>query len=330
MLKYLFYNALLTLVLTILLTSAIAYSFDGPLQTKNQFPVFVHLNQFYLEKAAIENSWSVRVSNSTIHHIHEHKDWSIGLDLEMTELDFRARKIVFNSVELGADLPVLSLNSGFMDSPINFFHGLFGFPDYGRSYRPENDFLYDVKRKGVTIVKGEAGRSGISDIRLSAKKAIASPDQTVSFKLSLELPTGDARKGLGSGNFGTDATILLDKKAGDRLMTYTNIGIAFPGDLAGYETVNMRQFYFGGISLEMAAWKGINILSQLSFQGSPYPETGIRAVDATAVLFTVGAKYTNQSGGRYEFTFTEDPNAAGAPDFTVGLSYKRSYNKLGY
>lgn len=318
------YKVALTFIFTIIAANTLAYSFDGPLQARNQFPLFIHLNQPVMEKATLENSWSISLSTSTTHQVHDSKDWSMGLDLEMTGVDFRARKIIFNSLELGADIPFLSVNSGFLDAPLNNYHRAFGFRDYGRSLRPENDFLYEVKRKGATIVKGEVGSGGISDIRLSAKKTLVSHDQTVSFKMSLELPTGNAKKGYGSGNYGTDSTFMLDKKLSERLMTYSSIGIAFPGDLAGYETVEIKQFLFGGIAFEVAAGNNLNILSQLTFQESPYPKTGIREVDDIAILFTLGARYASQ-GGSYEFTFSEDPDTAGAPDFSVGLSYKKSY-----
>lgn len=324
--KNILYRALLTFVLSNFAAYTFAYSFDGPLQTRNQFPVFLHLNQPLMEKANIEDFLSFSISTSTTHQVHNSENWSMGVDLEMTELDIRARKIIFNSVEIGADIPYISYNSGFLDAPLNFYHRAFGFRDYGRSSRPENDFLYDVKRKGVTIVKGEVGSYGISDIRLSAKKLLVASDRLVGFKMSLDIPTGDAKKGYGSGNFGADGTILLDQKLGERFMTYTNIGVAFPGDLAGYETVKMRSFFFGGVALEMAARKDLSLLAQLSFQESPYPETGISEIDGTATLFSVGARYVDQNGAGYEFNFTEDPNATGAPDFSVGLSYKIRYD----
>ena len=249
----------------------------------------------------------------------------MGLDMELTELDMRAKKTFFESFELGIDLPFLSFNPGFMDGPVNAFHKTFGFPDSGRSKRPENDFLYEVKRQGLIIIKGEDGGVGLSDITLSAKKAITRSDPSVSLKFDVELPTGDAKRGYGSGNLGADGSLLLDKRLGDSFMSYCNIGYAIPGNLEGYETIDMKPFSFGGIGLEMAAWKDISLLAQLTFQESPYPKTGIRAIDDYAVLLAFGGRYTTRSSGSYEFSFTEDPNTAGAPDFTVGLSYKKSY-----
>jgi len=302
-----------------------AHSFEGPLETKNQFPLFTHLNSFSFEKAGLEKSFAINFAYSSVFFLKTPSDWETGLDMEVVGLNMRARKIFFDSLELGIEVPLLGFNAGCMDGAVNDYHGIFDFSSYGRNRRPKNDFLYEVKRNGVTIVKGEAGQVGLSDIRLSAKKALVSSDQVMSIKLTIELPTGDARKGFGSGNIGTDISFLLDKPLGEKYISYYNLGVAFPGDLDGYEKVNMRQFVFGGIAFEMAAWKKLNLLAQMSFQSSPYPKTGIRSVDSIVTQLTIGGRYLAENGVSYDLAFTEDMIMAGSPDFTIGMSYKQKF-----
>lgn len=302
-----------------------AYAFEGPLNARNQFPLFMHLNPLSFETARLEDSYSLSLSHSTLYVVKNSDEWSMGLDMEITELKIRARKSFFDSFELGIDLPFISFNAGFLDSPNDFYHNMMGLTKYGRENRPQNDFLYEVKRNGVTIVQGEGGSFGISDIRLSAKKSIILSDPVISLKVDIELPTGDAKKGYGNGYPGTDVSVLLDKSVGHRFMTYANAGMAFPGDLDGYEKVSMKQFIYGGIAAEMRVWKGLNLVAQLSFQGSPYPKTGVRDVDATAALLDIGARYTTLNNDTFELAFTEDPNTAGATDCTVELSYKKRF-----
>ncbi len=45
----------------------------------------------------------------------------------------------------------ISFNSGFMDAFLSSFHKTFGFPDYGRSGRPGNDFLCTSGAPDFTI-----------------------------------------------------------------------------------------------------------------------------------------------------------------------------------
>jgi hypothetical protein len=330
MLKQFFKTTYLIIFLITVAVPSNAYSFDGPMETKNQFPLFIHLNSFSFERAGLENSNAINFSYSSVYFVKTPTGWQASLDMELAEFNMRAKRIFFDSLELGIDVPFLSFNAGFMDGAVNEFHGFFGFSSYGRKNRPNNDFLYEVKRNGSTIVKGESGQAGLSDIKLSAKKTLMSSenhlaDPVVSLKLVVELPTGDAKKGFGNGNIGTDISLLLDKQLGEGYMTYYNLGVANPGDLDGYEKVKMRKFAFGGIALETPYRDNLNLLAQMTFQGSPYPKTGIRSLDSVVVQLAVGARYITGNGGRYDFILTEDPLMAGSPDFTIGIFYKEKF-----
>ena len=124
-----------------------SYAFDGPLQVKNKFPLFLNVNAPYLESASLQNSFTASLSHSSIYLVEHSSEWDMGLDMEITELNLRFRKSINNFIELGVDVPILSFNSGFMDGFLDSYHDTFGFPDYGRSDRPKNDFLYEVKKR---------------------------------------------------------------------------------------------------------------------------------------------------------------------------------------
>jgi hypothetical protein len=304
--------------------SSIAYAFEGPLPVKNQFPLFLDIDAPFLEKASIENSFSANLSYSSIYLVRASSEWSMGLDIEIDELDLRFRKNIKDFIEFGVDLPFLSFNSGFMDDFINSYHDTFGFPDYGRSNRPDNEFLYEVKRKGVLILRGEGGRIGIGDIRFTFKKPILTGDPAVSLRADVELPTGDAKKGYGSGSIDAGFAVLIDKKLSEKFKAYGNLGVVFPGDLRGHERVKLREFIYGGTAIEAALWKNLSFLGQVFVQGSPFPKTEISPVDRLAVLLSLGARYYSGNNS-FELSFTEDPNTSGAPDFSLNFSLKRIF-----
>ena len=70
--------------------------------------------------------------------------------------------------------------------------------------------------------------------------------------------------------------------------------------------------------------KDFSLIGQLSFQSSPFPHTGIGAVDRTATLLTLGGRYRTGNDS-IEFSLTEDANTAGAPDVIFNLSYKKRF-----
>lgn len=301
-----------------------AGAFDGPLQVRNQFPIFLHLNAPFPESAALGDTLSASLSHSSVHLVRNSHGWTVDLDMEITEITFRFRKTVRNFIELGIDLPLLSFSSGFMDGFLKDYHDTFGFPDYGRSRRPDNEFLYEVRKGGTLVVKGKNGRSGPGDIRFTAKKPFLSGNPAVSIKGEIELPTGDAHTGFGSGSFGAGLAVLSDAQLSEKFKSYLNIGVVFPGNLRALKKVDIREFIYGSAAIEAALWKNIGIVGQVLVHSSPFPETDIPSVDRTAVLLSFGGRYSSGKNS-LEVSFTEDPNTSGAPDFTMNFSFRRLF-----
>ena len=301
-----------------------AVPFEGPFPIRNQFPLYRVLNPPSLEKASLEDSFSADFSYASVYTVQSSSAWSIAADMEVAELDFRFRKSFNDSFELGIDIPIISFNSGFMDSFLNDYHSAFGFPDYGRSERPLNTFLYEVRRNGVLIIKGDTG-TGIGDIRLTAKKTLLKSDSAaVTFFADLELPTGDASRGFGNGSLDAGAAILVEKRIGEKVMVYGNAGIVFPGKLRAEETLKLNASPYAGLGVEAAVWSHVSLLGQVMFQKSPFPKTGIGSLDRPSALLSLGGRYAWEKNS-LDFAFTEDPNTAGAPDVSFTLSFKRRF-----
>ena len=268
------------------------------MQVRNQFPLFLPVNAPFLEKAAIETSFSAVLSHSSVYLVDSSATWGMGLDMEITELNLRAKKNLNDFIEIGIELPILGFSSGVMDGFLNRYHDTFGFPDYGRSERPENEFLYEVRRENALIIKGKNGRIQIGDIRLTVKKPVLKSDPAVSVQASIEFPSGDAKAGFGNGSLDTGLSLMMEKNLGEKLNAYLNFGIVFPGDLRGYERVTLRDYLYGGAAVEAAFWKDISLLGQIFIQGSPFPETDIPSVDRTAVLLSFGGRYSSGKNTR--------------------------------
>lgn len=317
-------SAVLLTVLFLLLPSRPAHTFEGPLFYRNGFPLFTHLNTPSIESARPESSVFLGLSYSSVYMVKESTAWSVGLDMEEAELDLRLKKNFNDSWEAGVDIPFLSFNSGFMDGFLQDYHNAFGFPDYGRKNRPLNDFLYTVKRDGKTVVAGEGGRAAPGDITVSLKKTVITGDPAISVLASVELPTGDAKTGYGNGSVGESVVLLLDKDLGKSMRLYLNLGASFPGDLRGYERVRLRDYVFASAALEAVVTTNLNLVAQAYYEESPYPKTGIETIDRSAVILTLGGRYS-RGPDSFELAFTEDPSTSGAPDFSLSLGYKRSF-----
>ncbi|GBE38980.1 hypothetical protein BMS3Bbin08_01597 [bacterium BMS3Bbin08] len=312
----------LILIITLFVLPSLAYSFDGPLQVKNQYPIFLHAGQPYLEKARMENSFSASLSHSGTYTVQSSGSWLIALDMEITEVNLRYKRIIRDVVEFGLDVPVLWFSDGFMDGFLINYHDTFGFRGYGRDARPRNEFLYEIRQNDVLIIKGETG-IGLGDIRLTLKKPLVSENGfNLALKGDLELPTGNAEKGYGNGRVDAGISVLLDKNIGEFIMTYWNFGAVFPGDVSGYQKIDLKNFVYGGAAIEVDAGRNFSVLTQIQVQSSIYPETDLKAVDRPGYLLAFGGRY-DTGDDVFELSLTEDVNESAAPDFIINLSYKR-------
>jgi hypothetical protein len=312
------------IIIALFLCPASGFSFEGPFEVKNQFPLFLYLDTPVVESAVNESSFSMSVSHSSMFTMRNSADWTINLDMEVTELNLKYKRNIPDIFEFGIEVPVLDFGSGFMDGFLDGYHHAFGFPDSGRETRSENEFLYEVKRNGVVIVRAEDGRVGLGDIRLTIKRALIKDDPSVSVKANIEFPTGKASRGFGNGSIDGGVALLVDKRLGKKFNSYFNLGVVFPGDLHAEQTVRLKEYFYAGATIEAALREDFSLLGQVSFQSSPFPHTGIGSVDRTAALLTFGGRY-GKGKDSFEFSLTEDTNTAGAPDVIFNLAYKKRF-----
>jgi hypothetical protein len=298
----------------------------GPMEIRNQFPLFLHLNTPVLESAAVQDAFSAQFSYSSIFFIRESPQWSVHLDMEWAELYLKYKKSFSNSLEISVGLPILSFNSGFMDNGLDWYHTTFGFPDYGRRSRPANQFLYQVKKDNNLIIEGENGQVGIGDLKLSAKKVLMKMDDQpfLSLKGAIELPTGNPDTGYGNGSLDLGLFVQMDKKITETLQATANLGWVIPGPLKAQESIVLENYWYGGFGMEWKPWKRLSLLGQISAQTSPFPKTGLDFIDNPALVLSFGGRYYLDRNC-FELSLTEDLNTSGAPDFTVNFSFKRTF-----
>jgi hypothetical protein len=210
-----------------------------------------------------------------------------------------------------------------MDGFLEDYHETFGFGDYGRSQRPNNEFLYEVRKDGELIIEGKSG-TRLGDIRVSLKAPLIASDAfNVSIKGDLEIPVSSAKQGFSNGSLDAGASILIDRSITEKIVTYWNFGFVFPGDVRGHEKINLNNFIYGGTAIEVDAGGGLYLMTQLQGQSSIYPETDLQAVDRDAYLIVFGGRY-RKDGKSIELSLTEDLSTSGAPDFIINLTYKRT------
>ena len=159
-----------------------------------------------------------------------------------------------------------------MDNFLESYHKAFGFPDYGRSDRPVNEFLYEVRRNGKLVVKGKDGEIGIGDIRLAVKKVILN-SPAISLMATIELPTGKSSGGFGNGSLDGGVAVLIEHELSRKIKVYFNSGAVISGDLKAEKNVKLKNFVYAGTGFEAFLWDNLSVLGQIYAQSSVFPKT---------------------------------------------------------
>lgn len=306
-----------------------AFADHGPLQATNRFPLHLMFLKPRPVKADLpppggfETTLAVDYSNTYFKQANSR--WDVLMDMEMLVVDFSIVYGLNSRFAFKVDLPLVSMNDGFLDEFLGDFHDFIGSNDYFREERPSNTFGYRVTKDSAAWIEGDSGASQLADATVSVQYALTTPGKQrkvdSSLLLSAKVPTGDEQRGFGSGAF--DVGLYWPTQwRGKTWSYYLMPSIAVIGDPRNIEAdVKTRNSYgiFGAVGYnysERMTW-----VAQVNAYSSPLESTGISELDNGTVALDVGFHYQVKPDWIFEFVFSEDLTLA-APDFNVRLGIR--------
>lgn len=163
--------------------------------------------------------------------------------------------------------------------------------------------------------------SGIGDLMLNYRYQAWMETTTrpaFSPRVSLILPSGDDRRGLGDGSTGMQFNLPFSKIVGDRVSVHANLGYTHMFDIQGLSTNS----YFAGGSVIYAATRELNFMFEVLHDWEQSVDTGALVRDRTLTI-SPGLRYAfNLDAGQLVL-------GAGAPiAFTSGQ--RTSYGAILY
>ncbi len=311
-----------------ILAAAPSHSLEGPLRVKNSFPLVSILDAPVPEPAAYGNSLSLGLTHSSVDFIESENGFDFRIDAEVTELEFGYRKTVSGAFEFGVDIPLRTFGSGFLDRGIDKFHHAFGIGS-GKTGESANRFLFEVKKDGQTVLRGESGRAGLGDARVYAKRSLCSTrDFSAALMADVELPTGSAKKGYGNGSLDGKIALLADWNPAERIGVHANAGKVFAGDIRGYARLPVDDYRYAALAVEAGLSARSSLVGQYFIQDSPLPQGGLvfPSLKKRPALASLGFRYASDRYV-YEFSITENIKPAFAPDLMLNVTIKKRMGK---
>jgi len=244
-------------------------------------------------------------------------------DGETTRVSLAIEAGITPRLQLGIELPYVLHESGNLDSLVEGWHDLFGFPNGVRDVvEPDRlEFLYEDG--GDLVLDFRRNARGIGDARLLAAWRLSAGERhETALRASLKLPTGDSERLTGSG--AADFAIGL---AGDvtspwtvsRLRGYYRANLVFPGEpdrLAGRARPVIASLSGG---LEWQATERVGLALGGTLRSAAY-DSNLELIGETAFSLTVGGTLELSERLHLAIAVGEDVAVNTAPDVTLGLS----------
>ncbi len=308
-----------------------SFADSSPFATANRTPIVRLLGLPAAEDARYlgpaDSSLALRVEHSSLFTVDDEGAEQIFLDGESTSITFAYRKAINNRWVIGAEIPLLSHQSGFMDSFVEGWHRTFGLPNGRREEFPRNQLRYSVQTPTANVQLNNSA-TGLGDIALLGQYSLSKTSHShFSAQLRFELPTGQSEDLLGSDSIDTalglnyyNAQLFSSQNIGFN----GNIGIVLPGDSDLLPALQEDAVFYANATLShrfLRDWLSLKV--QLETH-TAYFDTDIKSLGSASAQLSFGAGVQLSKRLLMNIGMSEDIAVRTAPDFTlfIGVTYR--------
>jgi hypothetical protein len=305
-----------------------------PFYTQNQSPVVMIYGLPSIGEASlvpvgkVDSRFSLDIANNFVEiSKNKPKGEEIVLDGESTRITLDLRYGVARRMELGIQIPYVTVSGGFLDTPIERFHSATGAGQGLRPVEPRNRLLYYYENNGKMLFYRNNSIQGLGDIRLSGGwQLYQEPSAAVALRASLKLPTGE--RFLGSG--GTDLALWLttrkDFKAGSgQIGVFGGAGILgmTEGNLLPDQQQSVVWFWDIGVGWSPISWLAIK--AQVDGHTPFYKNSDLRPLSHNAAMLTFGGTVAFSGQTTLDLGITEDLEVNTTPDVVIHFSIRHRF-----
>jgi uncharacterized protein DUF3187 len=257
-------------------------------------------------------------------------DEAILLDGESYRWTLSPRYGLTDRVEIGLDIPFMLYGGGFLDSFIIDWHDAFGLPQGGRNSAAKNRLRYSYNKGGEQQLQLNRSGSGLGDVTLTTGVKLhedRSPSsmETLAFRATVKLPTGDSDQLLGDGAFSGTGSLcggINRFTEWGTLGVFGSAGIMLTekGKVLSEQQKNLAGFGTLGVGWGPYSW--ISFKLQLNANTPLYGKSALDELSRSGIMLVSGGALKFPGDCILDIGVSEDVAVATAPDvaFHFGLS----------
>ena len=311
----------------------------GPIAIRNQMPLYLLYLQMVPDKSEVteRNKFTINadytISNITVSSFTPVSSlYDIQIDLEVSKVTLDFRYGLYDNLEIGLEVPYISLSSGYLDEVIESVEdGISARTPRSRERQGSYGFDYSFLYNNVYLIQKKDSTKGLGDIVVSAKYNLVQEEgwfcPNLSVRSAIKFPTAEKDDLLGSGELDYGFGLLIDKGFFDRLFLYIGANVSIIEKPSFFSVLGLDEEIFSGVlAAEYFFTKRFSFVAQVTGNTTPYPYSDTNPLDNDAYELGLGFNYTlkEKSNTSWHFAITENISAASSPDASVhtGLNWK--------
>ncbi len=252
---------------------------------------------------------------------------SVMLDGELLRWELQSEFGISDRLQMTFTLPFVHTTGGFLDDIIDDFHSATGLERSGSEFR--NAFVQRISRGDEVAYAVDENEFTISDLSIQFKYRVFSEDEApvaVATRVSIELPTGNSQKSLGSGGVDAGIGVLLEKN-------WEKFSVFLSGDYLFYQRPNqfkaaslqLEDFVFAStasVEWRPRPWWALNV--QVDYLSNAVRSTDVGELEQDQLTASLGLSVALSDHSTLRLAFTEDLTGAATADiaFYLGLIWE--------
>ena len=290
---------------------------------------FIHFDNRILGNYREANHLSISVENSSYAVKEKINNDQLTLDGEIVKTSINYFRKLSNNLTLNVSLPIYSFSRGFLDSPIEQWHDLFGLSDGSRVDLPKSQLNFEVlSGSNKEIIRDS--NIGIGDIQISTKLNFYSKNISDLYLItSLEIPTGSKKKYFGNNEFDGLIALNLKNHLKDNLVINSVFGVSMINQNHNFILRERNTSYFSKVLLSwkpqyFLSRKAINpLIYKINFEVfEPKIKSDFKALGDEYYVFGLGATFEFAKDKYFNFGFSEDLKVNSSADFSFVFGFE--------
>ena len=300
----------------------IHYNFPSlPAKSAEQYELQYHLSLYYVNDVNYANN------DYTLYDGMEraYSTDNISRDYESCAAEIGLAYTIIKQLQIGVDMRMYSYYGGFLDSIIEWFHGIFGFPNGGREFFLQNQMYINIPNDNGITIHLDKPTVSFGDIDIWGKWTFLENNRlSLGLLGAFKLPTGKLSSLSGSGYPDAALGLLLDFRAARWITLFAQAGAVFP--------FNKSYVMFNGMAgLEIHPWPFLSFNMQMNIKTSPISNARSNA-DNNTYFRNYALPQTNILAGvvmrhksfRWQLYFEEDAFTFQGTDITFNISFSHT------